>query len=202
MSPERKRLTAEPRLVENEPISRGRIFLAAGLLLVMGLMWVRVLLRKHPAQAKAAPDAKSAQKAQPDAKEAPFASYVALPFVAGRHDCLGKNVFTTDNWPDFSAPARSQAVTPVNTGDPVAAEAERIVRSIAISGIMGEANAIEAFVQYEGQYMVLSPGSRLNIARGERTFEFTVTEIQSKKLVLSWNSKTYEIHVFDPITGK
>jgi hypothetical protein len=96
---------------------RKKASLAAGLAVVMGFMWVRVLTGHKP-QAVGAADAPPPAKSAPAGQTPVKLKYVTLPVIPGRDDTIERDFFAGRNWSAFSKSSGSTTGTDTEVVQP------------------------------------------------------------------------------------
>jgi hypothetical protein len=163
------------------------------LLVVMGILWGRVLLKGGPAAANAQ-DALSAQEIISDpAVDGVRIEPVELPVLPGRNDRISNNLFGSENWTAFTL---NQNQSDVNGGVKVDGSAdsaelthraslERIAGRLMLEAVICDAQnrPFQAFVDDK----ILSVGSTLTVQEGPDQYVLMLEEISEKEVSFSWN---------------
>ena len=93
--------------------------LAVALVMVMGIMWVRVLIRHKPQAASAAAATPPVSKAADPGKAPMKVKFLNLPVVPGRNDTIDCDFFTGRDWSGF----------PGSSGSPTTGADTEVVQS-------------------------------------------------------------------------
>ncbi len=179
---------SDAALLQGLPVSKGKLIIAAVLITVMALMWVRLLLfNKTPdtAAGGTSPGPVGAQAATTTTKPVPELTYSELPFVPGRHDVLANDIFRSGAWQLGKLDDTQNAGAGGPDGDEyalTASDIRNITGRITLDGIIAErgARTPEAFVNGK----LVSVGSKVAVEYNKRSVELTVTEIHRNKVVL------------------
>jgi hypothetical protein len=107
MAPERTNRSMAPMAFIR---GRKKAGLAVGLVVVMGIMWVRVLIGHKP-QAAAASETPVPSKPVAAGKASAKVEYLSLPVVAGRNDTIERDFFAGRDWSGYPKNAGSAAST-------------------------------------------------------------------------------------------
>jgi len=181
------------RQVKVAPTINKKTVMAAGLILLMLFMWVRLLFSGgsdvNDVKGNTIPVTPPVDSSQSVSK----LERVELPVIAGRNDVITYDMFSKSRWASSkknTVIVGSQSVTDVG-----AKTQEMKIRQIAkslelgaiIDGVKGASN--EAFVDGE----LVSDGSKLKVRRSGRVYEFTVEAIMRDRVVLKWNEYTIAI---------
>jgi hypothetical protein len=181
-------------LLRKLPVPKGKIIVAVALVAVMGAMWLRLLLRDKgtgPSVAGAAVVSEDVAGVV-GGESAGRISYIELPVVAGRHDVLTRDVFTTRNWRAFRSVGG--AVIAIGDGDSGTITADDITKMeglIKLDGIIASDGSamVEAFI--DGK--LVSIGSKVAVEYNNRLLELVVTEIHKNRVVLRWEKFTLNV---------
>ena len=144
---------------------RRKMFIACGLLLVMGLMWVKVLSSKDPVSA-------SAQILEEQAATKTLkVTRVELPFIDGRHNVLKRDLFIFSD-------SRSSNVEVKKAGN-FEGIGSWVVGRLRLEAIeLGQRP--QAFINDE----LVGLGSKLPVRDGDRTYVLEVVSIEDNKVTL------------------
>ncbi len=190
----------EPQLVRQTPVNKTRLAIALSLLAVMGIMWLSIFLKGRTPVMTAVATAKAnatqaAPPASPVAADGPAhkleAIFKPLPFEPGRHDVLAADVFSTSNWKAFRWDAGPGQI--IGTQGYGHDQIEKVVRLLSINAIAAKGQLLEAFIEYEGQYLVAAVGQPMVVEHSDGIYEFTVEQIKGNRVVLGWQGRTFEI---------
>ena len=182
--------------------SRTKVIIAVVLVTTMVLMWVRVLVRSKSdakaAQTESAPVNAHGDKQnrQPEIK----LSYIELPVVKGRNDCLTRDIFRAQNWKAFSS------VTDPTTDENTVEGPDKYniyktrIRQIAktmtlnLISIGRDGKTSQALIENK----LVSVGSKLTVKYNKQTYEFVVTEIKQNEVVLKWENFSITLTMAQP----
>jgi len=185
--------------------SRPKVIIAIVLVTIMALMWARVLVRSKSDAKAAQSKADSAlnaygdkQNKQPEIK----LSYIELPFVNGRNDCLTRDIFRAQNWKDSSGvtdPAPATGENTTESPDEYGIYKTRI-RQIAktmtldLISIGRDGKTSQALIENK----LVSVGSKVAVKHNKQTYEFVVTKIKQNKVVLEWENFSITLTMAQP----
>lgn len=182
---------ADLELLRKLPVSKSKVIVAAVLLSVMALMWLKLVLSNR-GDNQATVDAATSSNVDltaGDLKSQSTISYVELPFVEGRNDTLKRDVFMTANWSAF----KSLNGAVIQGGNGSGNDSERAITDddiakiegiIKLDGIIASQSSAtrEAFIENK----LVSIGSKVAVTYNNRVLELVVTEIHKNKVVLRW----------------
>jgi len=144
----------------------------------MGLMWARVLLKQGPAAA-AADDAQAAgQPATAASTASADITFIELPRVAGRNDCLTRDVFAAGRG-IFGSQTQAGGLGLVAEPDNQAA-IRRLAETLRLEAI-GFGRKPQALINGK----LLSHGDRFAIGEGKAKLECEVTTITESSVTLT-----------------
>jgi len=177
---------------------RKKSVVAACLVSVMLLMWVRVLLHKGPEPAAAAPAVGASTLASNSQVQV---SYVELPQVEGRNDVLSGDFFVSNGWADFgSSGGNNRNVTDVNVGSKD--EDSQIVRRIAsrleLRAMIWSGAKRQAFINQK----LLSVGDRFVVKEGVKSYDFEITGIGDNQVLIRCGEAVITLKLATPVTAK
>lgn len=166
-----------------------KTIVAAALLLLMGVMWLRVFFGNgKPAQALAYVETKQTEdvKVEPAVDIEP----VPLPIIAGRHDRLTKDYFAVALWP------QQQQLQPQDVQRHLENHAERQRRDF-ISTLPSRLN-IEVVLMPTGQEpakvclngKVLAEGQALILKDKDQIYELIITQIKPHAITIVCDQET------------
>ena len=168
--------TGASRILNRLAEDKKKSVTALCLIAVMAVMWLRVLIRKAPDGAEAAPVTdQTSTKDVP--REGYRVSFVELPKVAGRNDVIGRDFFASNGWRHFvdrqrRKPGGIEKVSIVSTNGN-----EEVIKRIA-EKLNLEATIVGgtpwAFIN--GQ--PLNIGGKLSISDGADTYDCEVIDIK------------------------
>jgi hypothetical protein len=188
------------KLLQALPVSRGKIVIAAVLIGVMGVMWIRLILsgKGKSGVGVGGPAAAAAANAPDQAGKtvSVHLSYIELPVIKGRHDALGRDLFTSADWSRFTfvdgAEPGKVSPEPIENRKTVTADdIGKIEAMIPLNGIIASENSArpEAFIDNK----LVSTGSIVPFEYNGKTLELVVTEIYKNKVVLRWENFTINV---------
>lgn len=186
--------------------SKPKVIIAVVLITIMTLMWVRVLVRSKSDAKAAQSKADSAlvnsyagkQNKQPEIR----LSYIELPVVKGRNDCLTRDIFRSQNWKAFSSvtdpdPATGENTTEsTNRYDIYKTRIRQIAKTMALDliSIGRDGRTSQALIENK----LVSVGSKVAVKYNKQTYEFVVTEIKQNKVVLKWENFSITLTMAQP----
>ena len=165
------------------------------LLVVMGILWGRVLLKGAGGPAAAnAQDQDSIDKLLLEmAPEAVEIEAVQLPVLPGRNDRVSNDLFSSENWTAFELNHNQNSA---HGGVKVGGEGdsselthrsrlERIAGRLKLEAVICDAEdrPFQAFVEDT----ILSVGSTLTVQEGPDEYVLMLEEISEKEVLFSWN---------------
>ena len=168
------------RLVSQIRAEKKKTVLAVSLVTVMAFMWIRVFFKKTPAAASAV--AMEQTSPTSDSKPALNVSFIELPEVAGRHDVVTRNFFTSNNWKNFDGKKTNVvSIEEVNVAPGNGSEKaiRKVVEKIKLEAIVVGENA-KAFINDK----VLTAGNKLLISDGIERYECEVVLIEENAVVI------------------
>jgi hypothetical protein len=160
---------------------RKKSVIAACLIGVMVLMWVRVLLRKGPESAAAVSPAGLPNVSMSASKLEMQVSYVELPRVESRNDVLSRDFFASNDWAGFGLSGGNGGnVTEVNVDSKEDSQAVRRVASRLKLQVIWSAADRQAFINEKP----FSVGDKFVLKEGSKAYEFEVSEISDKQVLI------------------
>jgi len=170
------------RLFDRLAAEKKKSVMALCLIALMTVLWVRVLTRKSPQGAEAAPVAdvpsledKSSGKSQ--------IYYVELPRVAGRHDVIARDFFASNGWRDFVG-GKGRNLASVEEVNIISRDvSEEVIRKVAEKLKLGAvmlSNTPLAFINDK----VRKIGDEVLINDGVDKYECEVVEIRENTVVM------------------
>jgi hypothetical protein len=153
------------------------------LIAVMAFMWLKVLVKKAPQAAQAAPAAKQVEP-NGQMNSQLKVSFIDLPKVAGRNDVITRDFFDVDGWQEFVGDKegnRSSGIKDVNvaSGDGSEEVVRKVVERLKLEGIVLGKNP-QAFINGK----LLSRGNKLLIGDGAMTYECEVVGIEENAVFM------------------
>ena len=155
---------------------RKKTVVAIALVAIMGIMWFRVLTGRKPRSAAAAqPSQQAATLQTPPVK----VSFLDLPTIPGRNDCINHDFFTVPNWKRFhkntqvvvpSTDPEVQPIVPDQNQEVIAKVAERL----HLEAVLLTDRYPKAFINNDF-YIV---GGTISLREGKATYVFEVVRIE------------------------
>ena len=105
------------RLVGRLAAEKKKTVTAVCLIVLMVFMWARVLGKKTPAIAKAAPRQKDVEQDISESNSQLKISFIELPKVPGRNDELTRDFFAANGWRDFIGGGNKEVNVVSNDGN-------------------------------------------------------------------------------------
>jgi hypothetical protein len=175
------------RLLERLGNDRKKTVLAAGLVVIMGIMWVRVLTGKKPQATNAAPNQPTA--AQDKGTDPVKIRFVELPAVEGRNDRIRRNFFSAGALAGFHRDPTSQNTgtdTEVRIGpdEQIQEVVAKAARKLTLGAVMWSENP-QAFINDR----IVHVGDTLSVKDGATTYVFEVLRIQEDSVLVRCNEK-------------
>jgi len=171
------------RLLGQLAAQKKKVVIAFCLIAVMAFMWLKVLIKKAPQAAQAAPTAKQVElNGQMNSRLK--VSFIDLPEVAGRNDVITRDFFDVDGWQEFVEDKegnRSSGIKDVNVAAGNGSEevVRKVVEKLKLEGIVLGKNP-QAFINGK----LLSRGNKLLIGDGAMTYECEVVGIEENAVVM------------------
>jgi len=143
----------------------------------MGLMWARVLLRQGPTSATAG-DAQAAAQPQTAPATPADITFIGLPTVPGRNDCLTRDVFVAAG----AAPGSNAQADGLSQVAEATTQAtmRRLAEALRLEAI-GFGRRPQALINGK----LLSHGDRLSIGEGKARLECEVATITESSVTLT-----------------
>ena len=170
--------------------------MALCLIAVMVFMWTRMLGKKTPRSAKAAPAATGTNLAGESNLE-PKISFIELPTVAGRNDVLTRDFFAVNDWQNFITDGEGKNLTDIEEANDISGKEEvvrRITEKLNLEAIALNENP-QAFINYE----LLSAGDKLQVRDGDNTYECEVVGIEENKVSIRCCEVQIELELKKPV---
>lgn len=178
-------------------LEKGKSMVAACLIGLMILMWVRVFAKKHsPRTAEAALTAQAESLSGRGRNEVKI-RFIKLPEIKGRNDILSRDFFAVEEWENFikDADGNTNKVEEVNviveddSGQGRRRKAVlRLARQLKLD-VIALGKRPEAFIENT----LVSVGDKLQVEDKGRLYEFDVIEIGEKEVVLMCQGVRLEI---------
>jgi hypothetical protein len=169
------------RLISQLMADRKKTVFALSLIALMLFMWVRVFIKKGPATAAAAPGGTVTSGQQENSKTPMKVTFVELPEVQGRNDCVSRDFFDSQNWDEFLNNSVSlSGVKEVNmvSGSNLQ-EIKRVADKLKLESIWMGSEAL-AYINNKP----LKVADKLPIREGGKTYEFEVVSIVQNEVVI------------------
>lgn len=166
---------------------RKKIILAAGLIMVMFLMWGKVLLRKKDGSASVELMLAASQNMNLQQDRGRKISYIKLPLIEGRNDVLKTDFFNPGEWEGFELVDKTEdwskqsnvTVKGAGSNDFKKENIYRVAKKLQLEAIVMGENP-EAFISDK----LVSTGDVLKIRHNAGIYEFRVTKIGKSKVEL------------------
>lgn len=145
MAPDRIRKSMAPMTFIR---SRKKAALAAGLVVMLGIMWVRVLIGHKP-QAAAAAETPAASKPVATGRASVKVEYVNLPVIPGRNDTIECDFFTGRDWSGLAKNAGSKTGTDTEVVRPTVdrtSDVDKVARKMNLQAVILKGDRPEAFI--------------------------------------------------------
>lgn len=174
--------TGVKKVLERLAEEKKKSVTALCLIAVMAFMWIRVLTKKTPQDAEAAPGTQQSNtENQPNDEYR--VSFVELPKVAGRNDVIARDFFASNDWRHFvdgqgQKPDGIEEPSIVSTNDNEEV-IKRIAKKLKLEATMVGTNPI-AFVYGE----VRRIGDIVLVKDGTDTYECEVVKIEHNTVVI------------------
>jgi hypothetical protein len=171
------------RLLAQLAAQKKKVVVAFCLIAVMGFMWIKVLIKKAPQAAQAAPVAGPVESNGQMSSQLKV-SFIGLPEVAGRNDVITRDFFDVDSWREFvgnkegNRPAGTQDVKVVS-GDGSEEVVRRVVEKLKLEAIVLGKNP-QTFINGK----LLSQGDKLLISEGGGMYECEVVGIEENAVFM------------------
>jgi hypothetical protein len=151
------------------------------LIALMVFMWARVLSRKTPKAAAAAPGQENAATDILGADLELNISFIELPKVAGRNDVLTRDFFAADGWKNFIRDEKGVGIEEVNVVSKDGNEEvmRRVAEKLNLEAIGLDGNP-QAFINGK----LLSVGDTLLVRDGGKTYESEVVSIEENTVLI------------------
>jgi hypothetical protein len=170
---------------------------AACLIGVMVLMWVRVLSRKGPESASASIPTVVSDISTTASNLEKQISYVELPQVAGRNDALSRDFFASNGWAGFNMSGGNGSSVDVNVqskhGD--SQMVKQVASRLNLRSIVSGENR-QAFINDKA----LSVGDRFVLKEGSKEYEFEVSNITDNQVFIKCGEAVITLKLAASIT--
>ena len=170
------------RIIGQLAIDKKKTIFAVCLIVLMVFMWVKVFIRKSPASAQAATDAAVTLDQQADSKPPVKVAFIELPVIAGRHDIINRNFFSSNGWREFlddeEIDLGGQEVNIVSKNGE-AEEIKKVAEKLRLEAIWMGSNT-QAYINNK----LLTVADELSISDGVQRYEFEVVTISENAVVL------------------
>lgn len=174
-----------------------KLIVAAVLLTLMGILWLRVFFRGRTGPARAqAQSASPAPAAAPAAKPAVLHP-VLLPVEAGRHDHLQGNPFVLDRsrWTPAAVSSPLEEESSADAGEQKhRTNLQRISQRLVLEAVVRNPDGVPIKACVDGK--VLFKGSLFKVKENGEIYELKVTEICATEVKLAW--QVYDLKVKMP----
>ena len=194
-------MTQRNAMINKKPVTGGlqnispKVMAMIVLLVVMGILWGRVLLKGTggPAAANAQDQEYMDNLLSDMAPEAVEIEAVQLPVLPGRNDRVSNDLFSSENWTAFELNHNQNSahggVKVGGMGDSSElthrSRLERIAGRLKLEAVICDAQdrPFQAFVEDK----ILSVGSTLTVQEGPDEYVLMLEEISEKEVLFSWN---------------
>lgn len=174
-----------------------KLIVAAVLLTLMGILWLRVFLRGRTGPARAQAQSASPAPAADAAAKPAVLHPVSLPVEAGRHDHLQGNPFVLDRsrWAQAAAPSLPEEGSSADAGEQKhRTNLHRISQRLVLEAIVRDPDGVPIKACVDGK--VLFKGSLFKVKENGEIYELNVTEISATEVKLAW--QVYDLTVKMP----
>jgi len=150
--------------------------LAAGLVVIMAIMWFRVLTGRKPNPAAASdPMLNAPQQKEP----AVTVRFHPLPIIPGRNDRIDRDFFAASDWSGFAKNTRGTGTgtdpeVPVVTPDRTREVITKVAQKLKLEAVLWSENP-QIFVNDQ----LLVVGGTIKLTEGTETYEFEVVRIEA-----------------------
>ncbi len=169
------------RLIGQLTADKKKTVFALCLIALMLFMWVKVFIRKGPASAQAAPGTAVTSERQEGSKAPMKVTFIELPEVQGRNDCVNRDFFDSHNWDEFlnnnSGLNEVREVNVISGRNPQ--EIKKVADKLKLNAIWMGSNA-QAYINNKP----VKVGETLLISEGSKTYEFEVVSIVENEVVV------------------
>ncbi len=176
--------TGAKKVIERLAEEKKKSVTALCLITLMAFMWIRVLTRKTPQGAEAAPGTQQSSSENPP-NEKYRVSFVELPKVAGRNDVIVRDFFASDGWRRFGdgqgrKPNGIEEVSVVSTDGN-----EEVIKNVAKKKLKLGAIILSTDPLILINDKELSMGGKVLVRDGTDMYEFELVEIGENTVVLT-----------------
>ena len=188
MSAESRTNTLRQRAKATEQKAKQKkLVFAVCLLALMGVLWVRVFAKKKPANAVASTAYSYQQTVE---VKTGGITYRHLPYVAGRHDAMVRDMFSSRDWKGFTRPGQSDDYASTELGygvndSGIAAEIVAAAKDLELIAIVTD-NGYQAFIENH----LLSKGQSFNFKFNGQKYKFVVINIHEDRVELNCKGVT------------
>jgi hypothetical protein len=170
------------QMISQLTAEKKKIVIAAALIGIMAIMWVRVLAKKSESPAGTVPLATQTAAAEEMPAKIQI-TYVELPQIKGRNDMLTRDIFSGSKWEGLGAEANG-AQRPkerIKSGNEKLSDTitEMIGKELKLEAILSGKNP-QAYVGG----MLVSPGGKLTVKHEGEKYEFKAVEMNDNEVVL------------------
>ncbi len=164
---------------------RKKTVLAAGLVAIMIIMWVRVLTGKKPNTTAASSEPQAAEAAAPPPPVK--LRFIELPKIEGRHDCIRRDFFSADALPGIRRNSTSQSTgtdteVHVGTNHQMQEVVTRAAQKLRLEAVL---EGPRAFIDDR----LVGVGETLSVTDGAATYVFEVLRIRDDSVLVGCNEK-------------
>ncbi len=170
-------------VLQHAMADRKKVILAAGLVVIMIVMWVRVLTGKKPRLASASPSQPATT--QPAETQAVELRFVELPTIEGRHDSIRRDFFSAEALVGFrrdSTPQRTGTDTEVRPGtsQQVQEVVDRVAKKLRLEAVLEGPRGPRASIDDR----LVGVGETLSVKEGTATYVFEVVRIHGDSVLV------------------
>jgi len=160
--------------------------IALSLILVMVVMWIKVLVKASPKEARAV--SRQVQSIS-DSQQQTRISYVDLPEVQGRNDILTRDFFAVRNWRNFSSSRGSGfGGGDINILSDEGVVSKQLAKQLQL-GVIEMGDRPQAFINDK----LVGVGDILNVINGDDTYECEVVAIEQNEVVMKFGDVKIEL---------
>ena len=179
------------RPVKQDPRVKVKVIAAVVLVLIMAVMWMRVFTKGKGAPtavAAASVQTNAATKTEVKKTESNTLTYIELPIVAGRNDCLTRDIFIARSWNGGQIDELVDVVPKSDDEKLLRDEIRYIAQDLKFKAVIAgnEYQPAEVFIENK----IVPVGSSFPIRREGKKFVFLVEHAQGNKVVLNCQDVT------------
>ena len=172
------------RLLNKYASDRKKAVLAVCLIVVMAFMWIRLISKKAPKSANAAPTTvTTTDVAVSESDSGTEVSFAELPYIKGRNDMLTRDFFVSEKVE--SDEVQTTAVISEDTHEDYA---EKVAANLKLEAI-GLGDNPQAFINNK----LLSVGDKLFVSDGANTYECEVVRIEENIVLIKYGEAEIQL---------